>query len=175
MFKSLFTKLFAPAGVVALALVVAGSVVTPITASAAAPSPDDHWPLWVQGRPQGLDAGDTNGWYVWHDDDGFHVRTTTPSEDGHSFVGVFVTEGRFTDIDKVRFEAADDLRVTDGGHKLIVKFHTHDGMDGVDFRVTGDRLSLKLSEHGSLIGTSHIFVGLTGAHPDDNPFTLHRD
>ena len=172
-FKSILAKALAASGILALALIVAGSIAGPTLASAS--GPDDHWPLRVQGRPAGLDAGDTNGWYVWHDDDGFHVRTTTRSDADHAFVGVFVTEGQFTDIDKVRFEGADDLRVTDGGHKLVVKFHTHDGMDGVNFRVTGDRLSLKLSENGDLVPLHRIFIGNDGDHPFENPFVIHRD
>ena len=29
-----------------------------------------------QGRPDSLDAGDAGAVYVWHDEDGWHVRTT---------------------------------------------------------------------------------------------------
>ena len=187
-FKSILFKALAASGILALALIVAGSLAGPTTASAAGPTtaspagpttptvgPDEHWPLYVQGRPAGLDNGDTNGWYVWHDDQGFHVRTTTPADKDHVFIGVFETGGQFTDVDKVRFEQADDLRLTDGGHKLTVKFHTHDGVDGVNFRVTGDRLSLKLSENGDLVPRSRIFVGADGDHPEDNPFIIHRN
>ena len=67
------------------------------------------------------------------------------------------------------------VKVTDGGHKLVVKFHTYDSMDGVNFRVTGDRISFKLSENGNLVPRSHIFVGADGDHPADNPFAIHRN
>src|SRR5258708_1245410 len=109
--RSIFYKALAASGILTLALIVGGSLAGPTSASAA--GSDDHWPGWIQGRPAGLDSGDINGWYFWHDGDGLHVRTTTPSDTGHDFVGVFVTDDQFIDISKVRLESEDDVKLTD--------------------------------------------------------------
>ena len=148
---------------------------TPLDPSATGVTNFENWPLWIQGRPHGLDAGDTNGWYFWHDDSGLHLRTTTPSDKDHPFEAVLTTTGgTFFDISKVRLEGADDIKLTDGGHRLVVKFHTYAGIDGVDFRTTGDHLRLNLQEFGHQVPVSHIFAGHFDLHPNSNPFGVNR-
>ena len=201
MFRSLISKALATAGVgivavaIGFAMISAGggsaSAQTPPTTpapSATTPSPAtpldpsatgvanfENWPLWIQGRPHGLDAGDKNGWYFWHDDQGLHLRTTTPSDRDHPFTAVLTTTGgTFFDISKVRFEDADDIKLTDGGHRLVVKLHTHDGIDGVDFRTSGDHIRLNLQEFGDQVPASRIFAGHFDIHPNGNPFGVNR-
>ena len=128
-----------------------------------------------QGRPESLDAGGTNGWYFWHDDAGLHIRTTTPADRNHVFTAILTTGGVFRDVDKVRLEHADDVQLLDGGHVLIVRFHTYAGIDGVDFRIGGgDGLHLRFDEAGNLVPASHIFLGHFSVHPGDNPFSVRR-
>ncbi|MBF6601110.1 MAG: hypothetical protein IVW36_11435 [Dehalococcoidia bacterium] len=135
----------------------------------------DRWPLRIEGRPAGLDAGDANGWYFWSDASGLHIRTTTPADRNHVFTAVLTTSGVFRDVDKVRLENADDIRVLDGGHKLVVRFHTYAGMDGVDFRIGGgDGVRLRLDEAGRTVPPARIFLGRFGVHPANNPFDVLR-
>jgi hypothetical protein len=189
---NMFSKLgwlTAGIGIVALACVAfvpsAGvSASTPTTGATPAPAPGtattanidiDRWPLRIQGRPESLDGGGANGWYVWHDDTGLHIRTTTPAARDHVFTAVLTTAGVFRDVDKVRLENKDDVQLLDGGHVLIVRFHTYAGIDGADFRIAGgDGLHLRFDEAGNLVPASHIFLGHFSVHPGDNPFSVRR-
>jgi hypothetical protein len=187
MFKRIFTGAASVAGLAAVALAIGAGTLTATTTSAFADSPtptpsvttsaaDEHWPLAIQGKPTTLDAGSTRGWYFWHDADGLHIRTTTSSDRDHVFTAVLTTSGRFVDIDKVRLEGADDVKLGPDGHRLVVKFHTHDGIDGVDFRIVGgDRLTLNFDEGHGPIGVDHIFIGHDSVHPLSDPFTIRRD
>jgi hypothetical protein len=139
------------------------------------PSDPEHWPCAIQGRPSKLDDGSTRGWYFWHDANGLHLDTTTPLDRDHYFTAVLTTRGTFRDMDKVHHESVDDVKLTDGGHKLVVRFHTHDGIDGVNFHVDGgDSLTLRLDQGGHLIDRANIFMGHNNVHPASNPFTIHR-
>ena len=169
------------AGIIAFAAISTNSsaqtpAVTPTaTPSAVAPADLDHWPARIQGRPLSLDDGSTRGWYFWHDENGLHIRTTTPSDRNHVFTAVLTTTGTFTDVDKVRLEGADDIKVSDNGHRLVLKFHTYDGIDGANFRIAGgDALRLRLDQGGNLIDSANIFLGRSSVHPEHNPFTILR-
>jgi hypothetical protein len=166
------------AGLLALAAVLVGLATAGAgTAAAADPATaggERGWPAWIEGRPDELERGGTNGWYFWHDAAGMHVRTTTPSDRNHPFTAVFSTNGRFFDIEKVRLEGRDDIRLLDNGRKLVVKFHTYSGIDGVDFKVAGTTLRLELREFGRLVPPSHIFAGQHSVHPPSNPFRVVR-
>ena len=127
----------------------------------------------ADGAPD-LNRERPTGYYIWHDDGGFHLRTHGPNA-RHDFDARLRTDGTFTDLDVVRAESRDGVEVRDGGHELVIHFNTFDATDGVNFRIAdGDRLrfALRLDDH--LIGTQRIFLGPQGDHPDSNPFVLHR-
>jgi hypothetical protein len=95
-----------------------------------------------QGRPDSLDAGDAGAVYVWHDEDGWHVRATDQRPVDHHYTGAIrllpATES-FVDVRPVRDEREDHVSV-DANNVLHYDFHTYASIDGVDFRVTcGDR------------------------------------
>ena len=171
MFKSLWKSILAASGL-AVAVVAIGAAVIGSTGTAEALDPP--WPNHVYGTPTDFEAGATNGWYFWKNDDGFHLCSTTPSDALHPFKAVLRTTGTFGDISKTRLEAADDLKVTDAGHTLVVRFHTHAGVDCVTFRTDGNKLNLKLEEFGVNVPTGRIFIGHDNVHPANNPFTITR-
>jgi hypothetical protein len=120
------------------------------TKTAASPSPGASGcdaTAWTgaispQGRPDALDAGDAGAVYVWHDEDGWHIRTTDQRPVDHHYTGTIrllpATES-FVDIRPVRDERDDHVTV-DANNVLHYDFHTFASIDGVDFRVTcGDR------------------------------------
>lgn len=179
MFGKFFSRSLMLAGIATVAAATGFAALTTggATVASAAPAAVDlpcPWANAICGRPAGFDAGDANGWYVWNDDDGFHIRTTTPADRAHPFTAVITTDGRFADVSKVRLEGADDIRILDGGHRLVVRFHTWDGVDGVDFKTTGDDLRFRLEEYGLLVPDGRIFLGHFELHPGNNPFTIHR-
>lgn len=182
----MFKKLGIVTGILGAA-VLAFAAFVPSTASASTPpgtataSPAakidlDRWPAYIQGQPQGLHAGGAEGWYFWHDASGLHIATTTPANSDHVFTAVLASRGVFRDVDRFRLEGADEVRVIDGGHVLVARFHTYAGIDGVSFRLDGgDGIRLRFGEAGHLIDTSDIFIGHNGVHPAGNPFTVRRD
>ena len=132
------------------------------------------WEGPVNGGAPDIDENSPTGYYIWHNDDGFHLRTHGP-HDRHDFVARLHTDGAFEDVDAIKLEERDRVEVLDGGHELLIEFHTYDFTDGVNFHVNGgDHLRFALRLDGRLISTAHIFLGRDGDHPDDNPFVLHR-
>jgi hypothetical protein len=151
-----------------LAAVVALGLVTVFilqTGAASADSPGD------EGDPA-LTADAPLGYYLWHDDAGNHLRTHGPGAE-HLFVARLHTDGQFVDVTTVRGEGRDDVAILDGGHTLLLRVHTFDGTDGVDFRVQGGTsMRVRLELDRELIGTDSIFLGAARANPESNPFTL---
>ena len=127
----------------------------------------------TDGAPD-IDQDSPTGYYIGHNDDGFHLRTHGPHE-RHDFVARLRTDGTFENVDAIRLEERDRVEVLDGGHELLIEFHSFDFTDGVNFHVNGgDHLRFALRLDGRLISTDHIFLGQKGDHPDDNPFVVDR-
>jgi hypothetical protein len=148
----------------ALATLVAVVMLTP-AASAAALSA-------AEGAPNVTDSSPA-GYFIFHDENGFHIRTHGPGTE-HDFVAVLHSTGTFENLDLIKLESADSVAVSDGGHRLVMHFHTFDGIDGLNFRVNGGddlRLDLKLDDQQA--STSQIFLGPRGHHPKHDPFTIH--
>jgi hypothetical protein len=171
--------------VVAAAAAMLGSVVVAGSASAAAKaaSPkttkadvcsDDHWPAFVQGRPTGLDAGDTGGVYLWHDGSGWHLRVTHKGDHKHTFSGVIATNGKLA-VRRVADEKADKAGVTGGSHVLWFRFQNYGRIDGVDFRSTcAPSMHIESRGDGHNLPASRVFLGHNGTHPANVPFTIGR-
>ncbi|PZS19012.1 MAG: hypothetical protein DLM60_10820 [Pseudonocardiales bacterium] len=136
----------------------------------------------VEGRPSGFDAGDAGRTYVWHDSDGWHLRTTDARPGPHQYSGTITASpgARFLDVVKVRFEPGDRLWVDD--HNTVhYSFTTYQGIDGIDFKVSacdGDRdreiLGFFLQRNGHDDDPSTIDLGAGRHHPGSDPFTVHR-
>jgi hypothetical protein len=125
----------------------------------------------IQGEPTITDDMPT-GYFIFRSngDDGLHLRTHGPGTE-HVFDAVLRTKGTFENVDLVKLEGDDSVDVVDGGHKMVIHFHTFDGIDGVNFTVNGgERLRLNLKLDGNLIPTDQIFLGAQGRHPRHNPF-----
>lgn len=131
------------------------------------------WSGDVQGAPT-LNEQSPVGYYIWHNDDGMHLRTHGPGSE-HDFVARLHSDGIFYNVDAVRLESADKFSVTDGGHTILLHFHTYNWTDGLDYRVMGGtyvRYNVKLD--GQETPTTSIYLGKDGAHPATDPFTLTR-
>lgn len=133
------------------------------------------WPGGIEGRPRQLGAPDDKaGYYIWHDEDGFHLRTTGPGP-RHRFRGTLTTNGEFAGVQLVRLEGDDGFVVRNGGQTLDIRFETWDQVDGVDLRIEGgDRLRFALELDGRRAPVDRIFLGEDGSHPERNPFTIRR-
>jgi hypothetical protein len=123
------------------------------------------------GQPRTDDSSPV-GYFVWHNDDGFHLRTHGPGAE-HRFVARLTTNGTFKDLDKSMLEKDDHLKLSKNGHRLTIRFHTFDGFDGVSFRVDGgEHLTFNLQLDGQKISTDNIFVGQDRSHPPTNAFRI---
>ena len=172
--------LFAAAAVVAVFVVVAASAfassgstagqdAAPVAQAPVSPA----WPPYVQGDPN-LTPDSPTGYYIWRNEYGWHLRTHGPGEE-HLFTARLRTDGVFQDVDAVRLENRDNFAVLDGGHTIVLRFHTYDATDGLNFRVRGGtRLRFNLQLDGELIATDSIYLGAAGVHPPTNPFTIRR-
>jgi hypothetical protein len=148
------------------ALLATGALLIALApAASAAPLKD------ADGAPT-ITTSSPTGYYVWHNDDGWHLRTHGPAAE-HDFDAVLRTNGTFENVDPVRLEAGDRVDVLDGGHKLAIHFHTFDFTDGVNFTIRdGEKLRLKLKLDDKRAPTDQIFLGVRGRHPKHNPFTI---
>ncbi len=172
--RSFFSRLGKPfllaaLGVASLTLLALGASAGAASAETAPPGP---FPT-LAGEPA-ISADETMGYYIWRDDNGFHLRTHGPG-DQHIFTARIHTDGIFRDVDAVRLENKDNFAVIDGGHTIVMRFHTYDFTDGINFKVRGGTyLRFNLQLDSELIPTDHIFLGAGGKHPANNPFTLRR-
>jgi hypothetical protein len=129
----------------------------------------------VEGRPTQLDGGDASGVYIWHGDDGWHLRATERNGDsGHTYTGVLETDGWFSAVEKLRLETSDGAQRRDDG-SVGFRFTVYNGTDGVDWRLHGASwVTFALYRDGDPMDTDDIYLGADGDHPGDNGFTLTR-
>lgn len=149
------------------------------TTAAASCDTDAHWPAYVQGRPDGFDAGD-DGAYMWHNPKGgWGLRVTHPVLPGKAdhvvFSGSVTTAGRITHLVRVRNEKNDVVRVTNNGHTLQFRFVNYGGVDGVDFTTScTPGLRVDARADGKAMPTPFIHLGDHDAHPGSDPFLIRR-
>ncbi len=152
------------------ALLATGALLLALTPAAFAAPATPKAPV-AEGAPT-IDHDKPMGYYIWHSDDGVHLRTHGPGAE-HVFDAVLRTKGTFENVDVVKLEKDDRVDVLDGGHKMVIHFHTFDATDGVNFTIKdGERLRLNLKLDDEHIATSSIFLGAKGVHPKHNPFSI---
>src|SRR6266511_5480935 len=64
------------------------------------------WSPRVEGKPDEFRPGGMKGYYIWHDDNGLHLWTTTRGRE-HVFSGVIRTDGNFVQVRGHRLEGDD--------------------------------------------------------------------
>ena len=154
----------------AVAALPAGAATAP--ASAPVRCDEGHWPLTVQGEPRNFNPGDPAGYRIWHDASGWHLRTTTPREGETVFRGVIHSADDLVVVNKVSDEPADQVHV--GDKTIVFELHTHDHVDGIDFRVgCTDHVTFELQANGQQVPAERIWLGKVGRAPS-NPFTVSR-
>jgi hypothetical protein len=130
------------------------------------------------GRPEGSIVDQSARYYVWHDSQGWHLRTT--AKVGRNFHGtVSVKEAQIKTFKSVGLKndkqggADDTWRVNDARSELTFQFKTGKLSDGLDFVVDGDdgqiEFELYIDKQKS---PQAIFIGRGQQHPPSNPFSL---
>jgi hypothetical protein len=136
---------------------------------------DDQWPDKANGRPAGLDANDLGGVYLWHDQDGWHLRVTHRGDDAKVLTGTIWTGGTFGKPTPVKLEKDDKVAVGPENHVMTFRFVNYGGIDGIDFTThCADALHINFKVDGHELALDRVFVGHTSFHPLSMPFVIDR-
>lgn len=155
----------------------------------------------VEGQPDQFQMSRANGYYIWQDEHGFHVWTTTRGEE-HVFSGAIRTDGKFVNVRGHRLEQGDSLKVDSdvqgrpwflssdnnrkhlffGGRevnyendKIHFRFDTNGGSDGVNFHIEdASYLEFDLFIDGHPIPRREIHISDDGWHPQSHKFRLNQ-
>jgi hypothetical protein len=132
------------------------------------------WSPQLEGKPEAFHPGNVRGYFIWHDDNGLHLRTTTKGQ-SHVFSGTLRTNGRFVDVHGVRLESDDAYKVGPERHQMKFNFETAGGVDGIDFKVEGgEKVVFDLLLDGHKITSDEIYGGTGSWHPDKSEFDILR-
>jgi hypothetical protein len=132
------------------------------------------WAPKVDGKPDMFKPGETRGYFIWHNDNGLHMRMTTRGKE-HVFSGVINTDGKFTDVKEQNLEHGDFFKVGINKDMIIFRTTTAGGIDGINFKIRGGKyVRFDLFMDGHKIDTREIYIGDNGWHPKHSDFTLHR-
>jgi hypothetical protein len=130
-----------------------------------------------RGKPKGFHAGDTVRYAIWHNENGWHLRTTTAKRE-HVFRGHVLVEGGIFeriyshDLEK-EGKLRDWWRVGPERHRVTFDFKTERGLDGIDFRVSRSAKRIQFELHiDGRPEPNRVFVGRFDQHPAAIPFDL---
>lgn len=150
-----------------LALSVSAALTLASATSAVARPKDDF-----QGRPE-FKVGDQLGAWVWHDEEGQHVRFTTKGTTVHHFAGEICSK-QILKADGFALEDKDSVAIGPEGHCVKFDFTTDGAVDGVDFRVEGDEVTYTFAMDEKPMADGLIRIGKREVHPRKHPFILNR-
>jgi len=127
-----------------------------------------------RGRPA-FTAGQSRGYFIWNDSDGWHVRWTTRKK-RHVFSGTIRCDGAFEHVRAVSKDRKDFIKKIN--HRTI-RFDAvaHGGMDGVDFKLTPSAraVTFDLIIDGHRASPHEVRIGRHGKRPESVPFTIQRE
>jgi hypothetical protein len=170
-----------PAAVAAVLLLPGGAAAATTTAAAttaaatsAATCDAGRWPRRVQGKPATLVAGARAGDYIWHNENGRHLRVTHHGTAGVVFSGRIVANAPVSVVG-VRLEAGDAIALSADRKTVTYRFTNHGLVDGLDLRTAcATRLAFAGSMAGTRLPVGRIWIGRNGIHPLGNPFVVTR-
>ncbi|MEW6729723.1 MAG: hypothetical protein AB1489_00165 [Acidobacteriota bacterium] len=130
-----------------------------------------HQGLNPEGQPRGMGKGSTHRYLIWHDNQGWHLRTTT-ARDQHRFHGEVLTDnGRIYDLSTFRRERNDWVQIAPQGQRIFFDLSTDEGLDGFDFKSDAQNIRFRLLMDNK-DRPDLVYVGLTGSNPREIPFSI---
>jgi hypothetical protein len=151
--------------------VATSGVAKPVTVS---PAADGIWPAQVNGKPASLAAGAPLGYYIWHDNNGWHLEVTHPTHSHVTFSGWVSTDGTLR-VQRVDDERNDVTKVGPDGHVLAFAFNNYGFIDGVHFETRGAQyLDFHLYVDGLPAHAVEVNIGGRSLHPEKVPFAIDR-
>jgi hypothetical protein len=153
----------------------------------------------IEGKPDQFQISRAKGYYIWQDENGFHIWTTTRGEE-HHFSGIIRTNGQFLRVKEQSLERGDSFKVNsnDQGRswfkssdnksthfssrgrqidyendKIQFRFATTGGSDGINFQVKdASFIDFELYMDGRPIPRKEIYISDRGWHPQSHKFRL---
>ena len=149
---------------------------TPAPTPTSSPTPScAALPSYVEGRPAHLHVLGATGDYLWHDNNGWHLRVTHRTKTRMVFRGVITVSAPMT-FHRVRDEQRDKVTLVNDGKTLVFRFVNHGGIDGVDFTDNcASTMKLALGLNGHRLGVNRIYIGAHSARPPHDPFVISRE
>lgn len=136
-------------------------------------------PLDPRGRPDEKLIDQPQRYYVWHDSEGWHLRSAAKGLT--KFDGtVKVVGGTFRKLRPAGLESkgtgADQWKVDEKREEIRFSIQTSTSFDGFDFDLAGDAKSLEFDlSMGGQKRPRRIFVGRKATHPAEAAFSLPAD
>jgi hypothetical protein len=126
---------------------------------------------FVVGEPPGIKAGLPDAMYVFLDDKGWHLRTTTAGAVWRTFKGkIWIEQGKITFARRATKQTVDGFTLKE--REITFDFKTSVGVDGIDFTVADVRcVRFELSYEGKL-DPKFIKIGAKQINPPSANFTL---
>ncbi len=139
-------------------------------------------PLDPRGRPDEEFVKVPQRYYVWHDAEGWHLRTAAQANALRKFHGtITLKRGTFNKLREIGLERkgkyADVSRVSADRTRIEFTIHTSSSFDGYDFTIKGDpdaRVEFELHRGGRNF-PKEIFIGGEGQHPQGVKFEFPGD
>lgn len=127
--------------------------------------------LSPEGQPKNLKEGESQRYYVWKDDKGWHVRTTT-GQNKHFFAGsVTAIGGKIQSFSTFQLENKDLVKTNSTRTQIYFDFATTQKIDGFDFQSDAATLRFDLLIDGKRKSDT-VYIGFNGESPKSTPFEL---
>ncbi|NVM29698.1 MAG: hypothetical protein HWN65_12720 [Candidatus Helarchaeota archaeon] len=123
----------------------------------------------IKGKPS-FKPGDKTGYFLWKDQDGFHLVWTTTG-DLHGFKGK-ITGNKPLVLKKVLKLETNDQILQPDPNKITWITRTGSDTDGMIFDAEED-FTLDLGIDSVQAGPNIIFCGRSSQRPRKNPFTIN--
>lgn len=116
-------------------------------------------------------------YYVWHDAEGWHLRTASQKDQLRKFHGkIKLVGGTFNKLREIGLEGkgkyADSSKVNAARTEIEFTIFTSSSFDGYDFTINGGkdaRVEFEL-QRGGQERPGEIYIGKQGRHPDSGKF-----
>ncbi|HBF39752.1 MAG TPA: hypothetical protein DDW50_20865 [Firmicutes bacterium] len=132
-----------------------------------------YWPTNMEGEPVGLLQQHLEGYFIWHDGSGFHLKVVAADGVQHIFTGVIDTDGRIENIMTKSSDSSDYSRLTSDRETLKFQLSGVGQVAAIDFNVfRGRSVKFELSMDGKKIDVNKIYFGPDGWHPNNAVFSV---
>ncbi|HBF39192.1 MAG TPA: hypothetical protein DDW50_17965, partial [Firmicutes bacterium] len=133
------------------------------------------WPDNMEGEPTPLLQQYLEGYFIWNDSSGFHLKVATANGAKHIFTGVIGTDGRIENLMTQTFDPDDYSRLIDHD-TLKFRLTASNQISAMNFNVWyGHSMRFELSMDGRKIDVNNIYIGRDGWHPNSAAFFLEYD